>query len=79
MINELEALLGVLIIIIMIYFFLWRRSKIVGSFTLLFASLSLLIPFGGTDYEMIAWIGIGVCLVTVVAEFAFGKMGKTES
>lgn len=78
-INEIEALLGILIVIIIIYFFLWRRSKLVGSLALLLSSFALLVPFGGTDYELIAWIGIGASLTGLIAEFAFAKAGATQS
>lgn len=74
MINDTEALLGYLIIVILIYFFLWRRSKIIGGGTLFISSFVLLIPFGGTDYEIMAWIGIFSTLIVLVAEFAYAKL-----
>lgn len=74
MIGDMEALMGFLLILIIIYFFLWRRSKIIGAGTLFITSFVLLIPFGGGDYEMVAWIAIFSSLIVVVAEFAYAKL-----
>ena len=79
MINEIEALFGLLIGIILNYFYIYRRSKVIGGFSLIFISLMSLVIFGGTDYEGIAWVIIGLSLIATVLEFAHAKMGATTS
>lgn len=79
MINEIEALLGILIVVIIIYFFIWSKSKIIGSIALILTSLSLLVPFEGTNYEMIAWMAIMASFTSAVIQIAIQKTGKTTS
>lgn len=79
MINEIEALLGVLILIIIIYFFIWQRSKIIGGMGLLFAGLSTIPIFGGTDFELISWSIIFACLVAIILGIAHQQLAKVTS
>lgn len=79
MISEMDALIGMFLVIVIIYFFIMKRSKIIGALALLLTSLSSLIIYGGTDHEMIAWFMIITCFTVAVLEFAFGKMGETKS
>ena len=79
MVNEYEAILGIFLIMGLIYFFIWRRSKIIGGIALIMSNLALLVPYGGTDYEMIAWIAVMCSMTATVVEFGYAKMGHTRS
>lgn len=79
MINEIEALVGIAILILLNYLYIYQKSRIIGSFVLLFCVLMMIPIFNQTNYEGITIMGFGMAFTAIIINFASKRLGKSQS